>query len=229
MEQIYVCMLEDFNGHKIPAFEINHDELKNLVSVLPEIKRKIAPGIDIGHVKDLRRLKVNPTPAKEKLPRLPRGAKQTMILETILKTGYPPKGRLFYRQSLEDIRSRELIKKSTDPSKRYELTEKGLFILDVHRHWRGSYSNKIIADYLRENGEWVDQKTLAEVSKLHVHTILRVAKDLHEMGVIEVQYGRCTRAPSIQLVKWKGNCGYNSRASISHNVDYANKSEEAKA
>ena len=226
MEQIYVCMLEDFNGNKIPAFEINHEELKNLVSILPEVKEKIAPSIDIGHVKDLRRLRVKTT--KNELPKGPRGTKQTFILETILKTGYPPKGRDF-DQSLEDIRSRALIKKSTDPSKRYELTEKGLFVFDAHRHWGGSYSNKIIADYLRENGEWVDQKTLAEVSKLHVHTILRVVKDLHKLGVIEVQYGRPTRALSISLVKWKGDCGYNSRVGIAYNRDYMTKIEGVKA
>ena len=84
---------------------------------------------------------------------------------------------------------------------------------------------KEIEEILEKNPDrWFTVKELSELTGRGPTSVMRVLKQ--NMGhSIE-----CHHDGTKTWVKAKSDeTGYNSRASISHNVDYANKSEEAKA
>jgi len=88
---------------------------------------------------------------------------------------------------------------------------------------------KEIEEILEKNPDrWFTIKELSELTGRGPTSVMRVIQQ--NMGhSIECHHDGVKMLAKAKTAGTGHNSGYNSRASISHNVDYANKSEEAKA
>lgn len=248
MEQIYVVTMEDWATHKqVPIMEIDHNELLNLAKGFPEIRAKVPAGVDLTSTPRVHGVPIpgpNVKPAshyrKPKKPNLDmpirkkkrqdlvahqykqKGSVFVGILEHVISTGKYPPGCQSGHKSF--CLSRGLV---TRDGPNYVVTAAGYDKLDLWKNWSCSVVMRAVAKYLQEDKGWAFRMHLSEKLGYSKSAVGDAVNVLYQAGCLDLDYGRigCQAA---ELIRWKDGAVYNSR-SISHNVDYANKTEEAKA
>lgn len=216
----YVLTLEG-----IPVTTVTAHELCNLFVCCPEIRAKANENVDIEGVMNLRKAVVfSKQPTKNinthKVYKST-GRHQAAIIRQIAK-----KGHTNYWVDKTNVIEYGLIEKIGP--RQYKLTPAGEEYLDVIDNWGGSMATKTVTLYIQKHAtDWIPKQQVIINTKDSYPCVTKILAELSANKLIESEY-RCDGKPQYNRlwIKW---CGYKSSDFVSHNIDYANKTEGAKA